>query len=231
MSPTGGFQRRLAATRLATVSRVTELFDGLADYNASDAEPFARRAAGLVVAGQLVTARSTAVYLARRAGVRAVALDRLEVTGEALRGVDPAEVYQRPFGKVWGALNRGRSFPEALGEGRAYLGALAAADLALSMRASATVVAGARRIAGWQRKADFTACDLCSAADGETFASPADMGLHPWCGCTPEPVTGDEEPSAPQPEDDGADQGAVTTHQHGELGAVLAAPGHAFSED
>lgn len=214
------FQTRLAGVRLRTIDVVGAAWDALPDYHKTTAATFAAGVVPTVIAGQAVTARTTAAYVTRRARLQAPALDLRRLTGAAVRNgrVDPLTEYQRPFGQVWHALETGEDLPTAVGRGRSYAVMLAAADLALSMRATAGAVADAvPETITFTRAADVTACEECSAADGEPYESASGMGLHPFCGCSLEPVRG-EPPADAAP----ADPGAFTVDQHDELGAVIA---------
>jgi hypothetical protein len=219
-------QRRLAAVRARTASTLTAWWDQLPAHGRDQAEAFAARAVPVVTAGQLVAARTTGLYVARRARIAPVALPRAAVTGSgARRGVDPLEEYQRPFGVVWGALGDDVEPDEAVARGRARLALLAVTDVWLAMRAATAVIDQATpAITGWTRVADAGACELCAAADGTPYDAAADLAGHPNCGCTSEPVLGDAPPSEP------ADPDATDVEEHGELGPLLVPAGARLEE-
>lgn len=220
------YQNRLRAVRLSTRDRLGEMWDGLDELHRSDAETFAERAVPVVRAGQVLAAKLTNGYVAKRAGIQPVALDLERVTGAGARnGLDPLEEYQRPFGSVWGALGRGRPLEEARAAGRAHLDVLAVADVWLAMRATTAVIDELTpRITGWHRVADPGACDLCAAADGAPTSAAADLAGHPGCGCTNEPTMGDP-PAQPTI----AERDGVSEEVHDELGPVLTVPGQHFA--
>ena len=218
-------QNRLKAIRLRTAAAVEAEWDDLPDLERDHAEPFARRAVKIVTAGQLLTAKTTAAYLARIPGLRPVRPTVDNVTGRAARNVDPLEEYQRPFGAAWAEFGNGADYQTARAAGRTRASVLAVADTWLAMRATAALVDAANsRITGWVRVADAGACDLCSAADGQTMAAAADMAGHPGCGCTAEPQT-----SANDATSEATDPEAFTVHQHDEMGPQLTAAGHGFA--
>lgn len=216
MSATTAYQQRLARLRHSTAIAVATLWRDLPDYHAERAEPFARGAAAAVAAGQMLTARATGAYLARRLSIPPVAIDRAVVTGAAVRrGVEPVDVYQRPFGKVWHALAEGEDLEVATSRGLDYATMLAVTDVALSMRAANAFVADAAGVdVTWVRAADGGACPECSASDGQAYDRAEDMGLHPFCSCTLEGIRGPSTSEAADPE-------AVDTEENDELGAVL----------
>lgn len=221
MTSTIAHQNQLKAIRRQTSTHLTELWDGLPDYNKPQAEPFAKRAVQVVTAAQLLAARTTAAYLGRKIIKPPPRIRPAQVT-DLRNGTTPIDTYQRPFGKVWHALGQGKPLDEAITLGRKYLPVLASMDIGLAMKAAAALVGETdQRITGWVRMADATACDLCSAADGERLSSPSDMGLHPGCGCTVEP-SDDATSSA-------ADPSVFAVHDSDEVGPLLYAAGHNFA--
>jgi hypothetical protein len=54
------------------------------------------------------------------------------VTGTALRGVDPVDVYERPFKQVWTALSKGEPLDDASSQGAHRLETLIKTDLQLA---------------------------------------------------------------------------------------------------
>jgi hypothetical protein len=224
MSAVTIYQRRLAAIRDRTAAAVAAEFDRLPDLHDTQAEPFARKASGIVRAGQLLAAGTTNQYIARAAKIRPLRLDPAAVTGQGARPVDPIELYRRPFGIVWKALADGEPLDVATRMGRDRALILAATDVWLASRAAAAVIDKATsKITGWVRVADAGACDLCSAADGLPMDQAGDLAGHPNCGCTSSPTFGDDagdsEPSDPD---------AFDVHEHDELGPVLYEAGQHF---
>lgn len=215
-------QHRLAQVRKATAAHVQHLWDQLPDYDKARAEPFARAAAPVVAAGQLVTARATTAYLTRRLHIPPPRIQAHHVTG--LRsGADPVDVYQRPFGIVWKALGDGKPLDQAIAMGRTRAGVLVATDVLLAMKTATTIIGGRdSRIVGWTRVADSGACDLCSADDGAFYENGDDMGIHPGCGCTLDPAFDDNGLAA--------DPGATATHEHDELGPLIYEAGQSFAK-
>ena len=220
MTAVGLHQQRLARIRRATASALVDRWDTLGNYDRPSAEPFARTAAPIVAAGQLLAARTTVAYLSRRRG-QPVELDRQAVTA-ARRGADPVDTYQRPFGAVWAALAAGVPWVDAVAQGRARLAQLAVTDVQLATRATYDTATAQSPVTSWVRVADAGACDLCAADDGATYATGGDMPIHPGCGCSLEPVLDDTSSSAKDPE-------VFDVHDHDELGPVLYAAGDHFA--
>lgn len=225
-SPTALYQARLRVIGQRTAASVGSLWDQLEDHDRPQAQAFATRAAPIVAGGQLLAARLTGAYVARRAGIPAVALPRAAVVGPAARrGVELTDEYQRPFGALWGALGEGLDRTEAVARGRARLDLLVVTDVWLAMRAATAVIDRVTpRITGWMRVADAGACDQCAAADGTPYGQAADLAGHPNCGCTSEPTFADSPPS------EAADPEAIGVQDHGELGPVLVPAGAQSTE-
>lgn len=217
-------QVRLARIRSATVSRVVGAFDALPDYHSDTADRFASSIVPLVKAGQMLTAKTTAAYVAQRTRTPTARIDPAKVTGAAVRnGADPLDVYRRPFGIMWSALGDGADLTEAKVRGRDRLAMTAAMDVWLAMRAASNEAD--RQIAHsitWVRVADPGACELCAAAEGSSYSDAGDMAGHPNCGCTIDPVLG-------EPDVTPADSSAYDIHTSDELGPLLYAAGHSFS--
>lgn len=221
MTSTTLHQDRLARVRKTTADKVTRLWDGLPDYHKDAAAPFAAKASLVVATGQIVAARSTNAYLSRRLNIRPARITPASLV-DARKGTTPDQTYQRPFGIVWKALADGHPLDDAIRMGRTRLTTLAVTDVLLAMKVATDLVGGQdQRITGWVRVADGGACDLCSAADGTVYSSADDMGIHPGCGCTLDPVLGDAQSEPDDPE-------AIDTHQNDELGPVLYEAGHSF---
>lgn len=215
MNPTQTYQDRLARLRKATAAAVARLWDDLPDLHRERALPFAEAAVPIVRAGQRNAANVTASYLRRQ--LRDI---RTPTIPADLRGVDPLEVYQRPFGITWKALGDGKTLDEARLMGRNRIDDLTKADVMLAARAAATLIAASRPTLLWRRDADGAACELCTGAAGTIYRSPADLAIHPGCGCTVSPFEGNSAP---------ADPDAFTVRVSDELGPVLWHPGHDFA--
>jgi hypothetical protein len=85
-------------------------------------------------------------------------------------------------------------------------------------------------IYGFQRVADAGACDFCQAIDGAYCKSADASPLHPRCGCSLEPLTSPHPGAAWLPDGTHVTD-TYAIHDHGELGAVIGAPGDAFTTE
>lgn len=225
MSATTVYQNRLKVIRMRTAAAVADEWDHLDSLDADLREPFARKVAPIVAAGQLLAARTTTAYVSRAARIQPLRITPGRVTGAAVRGgLDPLDEYQRPFGVAWAALGDGLDPTVAKQRGLSRLTDLATMDVFLAMRATTAIIDQATpRITGWVRVADASACDLCSAADGTPMSQAADLAGHPGCGCTSEPQLSDSAPT------EAADPEATAVHEHDELGPVLYQAGQHFA--
>lgn len=216
-------QERLRAT---TARGVGLAWDGLGKWDEVDVEPFLARVVPFVTGAQRQSIALTNAYVARLAGRRPLALDPSRITGAAVRnGTTPEEVYRRPFVTVWTALSKGTAFEDALAAGRARSTGAAAMDVQLSHRATYGELQRAdRSIRGYERAPDGGACTFCLAVAGAFVKSADAMALHGHCGCGLEPIFGEAPDATPTPD-------TVAVHEHGELGAVLAAPGDHFTTE
>jgi hypothetical protein len=112
-----------ARVRTQTLVRVERAWDALDSWRGTNAAWFVRAAVPIVQAGARQVANLTGAYLAQYAAqhfggsFRPVPLDLDTVTGTALRGVDPAEVYLRPFRTLWTTLSQGKSLADAVDAG------------------------------------------------------------------------------------------------------------------
>lgn len=235
------------------ISFVLAAFDSLGDYHDENAAEFAERVLPIVLASQQQMGAITDAYLAAMisdmlGGAVAGTPDELP---EALRGVEPAEVYRRPFVTTWTALSQGKRFAEALGEGRDRLLSITETDLQLARTRAAR---GAMRRGGAQfyrrRLGSGKNCALCTIAATQRYRVADLMPIHPGCHCKPEPIAGKRDPGqiidralleeahdAIAAAGESVDRGGrapdyrdlIITRQHGELGPLLAVRRHEFT--
>lgn len=140
----------------------------------------------MALAAQRTTASLTATYLtldAQAAGVRVEPqrLNLSEVTGAALRGVPPQEVYQRAGAAVYAALAAGKAFDIAVEAGAKRLGSLLTTDVQLARTRTAQQQG---------RGAFFTRvltgrenCALCAIASTQRYYKGDLLPIHPGCDC------------------------------------------------
>lgn len=174
-------------------------------------------------------------------------------TGAALRnGVDPAEVYARPFRQLWQALAAGSDLATALALAQRRLWQLATSDLQLAKtHAAQTAMSADDHVVGFRRVLTGThSCGLCVVASTQRYHRSDLLPIHPGCDCGIAPIVGSHDPGqvVNEPLLEGTHQAiqdrfgvsdrsarvpdyrdVLITHQHGELGPVLARRGDTFT--
>ncbi len=260
-SPTPLDARYGAAVRgvwTPVLGRVGRLWSGLGAYRDADVTRFQRQALPQIFAGERQVATLTASYLEQlykevddRA--RRIALDTDTVTGEALRGVDPREVYERPFKEVWTALSKDEPVDVAVDRGAHRLETLVKTDLQLARTHTVRVVAeNMPRFEYTTRvlQGEYD-CALCIVASTQRYRKKDLAPIHPGCDCTVKLVTAAEDPG--QVVDEAkleqihdavraalgqADAGGravdyrkiLVTNDHGEIGPILGFAGQNFTD-
>ena len=254
---------RRAATqvRARVLAFVSSSWWALGAWNVPDIDRFVALVLPAVLAGQRSIAQLTDHYLglvALRHGYELVdTLDVDQVTGQALRGVDPEIVYRRGGAEVWGALAAGEPLEVAVERGAARLASVTATDLQLAKTHTARQVLGEqpadRRPTGFVRTLEGTSsCGFCALASTRLYHVEDLLPIHPGCDCDVEPYYGDQtlvvEPAQLErvhalardffgtSRASGFDRSSgeldyhdfVIVHEHGELGPVLARQGQHF---
>jgi hypothetical protein len=183
--------------RARVVSFVLGAFDSLGSYRDGDAAAFVEQVLPTVLAAQQQMGNITDAYLsamiADMLGTSTSAVG-VEVPA-ALRGVDPAEVYTRPFVTTWTALARGKAYDAAVAEGRTRLLSITETDLQLARTRAAqqSMRAGGARFFR-RRLTGSKNCALCTLASTQRYRVEKLMPIHPGCDCKPEPLVGDRDP-------------------------------------
>jgi len=214
-------QKRLRAAATATVAQA---WRNLPAYDRVNVPAFLDTAVPAVLAAQRQSVAITEAYLAAYLRRAPIGVNPDNLIGAGLRGVDPAEVYTRPFVTVWTALGNGIPYEQALSAGLQRATETAAMDVQMSMRATSSAVQQAtpEGFYGYQRVADGGACEFCQEIDGAYVKFADAMALHNNCGCGLEPLTQPHSRAAKLPN-------GVAVSEHGELGAVIHDPAHDFT--
>ncbi|MGW2742366.1 hypothetical protein [Streptomyces sp. NPDC001450] len=185
------------ALRARVIAFVLGAFDSLGSYRDSDAAAFVEHVLPTVLAAQQQMGQITDAYLSAMlsdmlGGAAAPAGVRLP---EALRGVDPAEVYRRPFVTAYTALSKGKAYGEALGEARTRLLSITETDMQLARTHAAqqSMRAGGARYFR-RRLTGSKNCALCTLASTQRYRVERLMPIHPGCDCKVEPLVGDKDP-------------------------------------
>lgn len=221
---------------------------GAQGYRSADA--FVAAVVPVALAAQGTMSALTSAYLSSLMGTLATGVPAALVTGQALRSVDPTEVYRRPYVQVWTDLAQGKPFDQAVIAGRQRAESIAVTDLQLAKTKTAQQVlkVSPARVTGYRRELgpDPKHCALCVLTSSRVYFKGDLLPLHPGCYCTPVPVLRGEQ----VPEVDPAAvhdairstlgdsyvnasgkgyRDLVVTHEHGELGPVLGVRDQAFT--
>ena len=179
------------------ISFVLAAFDSLGNYRDSDAATFLDRVLPTVLAAQQQMGHITDAYLSAMIGDMlgtATPAAGVELPA-ALRGVDPTEVYRRPFVTAYTALSQGKSYAEALGEARTRLLSITETDLQLARTHAAQQSMRAGGAQFFRRRLTGTKnCALCTIASTQRYRVENLMPIHPGCDCKVEPIVGNKDP-------------------------------------
>jgi hypothetical protein len=149
-------------------------------------------------AAQRQMADATASYLATVDSVTTGSAFRLatvpyaDVTGTALRGVDPRVLFQRPQMVMNYALSRGASLTAAVGAGEDRLRSLAGTNLQLAKTKTTAKVGKPpfyRRVLTGKEN-----CSLCVVASTQRYRRGDLARIHPGCDCGIEPIIDGQAP-------------------------------------
>ncbi|MGW1828816.1 hypothetical protein ACWCO0_09760 [Streptomyces tubercidicus] len=240
----------------SVLGNVGTVWKRLGSWRGNDVNTFQRQALPVLLGGQRQVASLTATYLeqlyADMARRQSVDVDMTHVTGQALRGVDPATVYQRPFKEVWTALSQDEPLDVALDRGAHRLDTILKTDLQLTRTHTA------RDVADQLPGVEYTVrvpigeynCALCLIASTQRYHKSELMPIHPSCDCLVKLVTADYDPGQVIDQErldavHSAVETALGTHdrsgravdyrqiivsnEHGEIGPVLGFKSHNFS--
>lgn len=253
------YQQATSRLRGQLSAFLAALWRSLGYYRNAQMVQFIAQAVPVVAGAQQQMASLTSAYLATdRAAVlrvqhRPVAVDPAKVTGAAVRnGVSPQVVYGRPFHLVWRQLGDGVAPGQAIQAGldRAEQSALTDLQLAKTHTA-ARVMAADPRVVGYRRVLEGAySCALCVIASTQRYHQAALMPIHSNCDCSQQPIYGGHDPglvideaqlesahqqiaAATGTSDRGGRstdyRSLLITHDHGELGPVLAIRGRPFT--
>lgn len=163
------------------------------NYGDAAAAAFIATAVPAVQAAQRTMASLTSAYLAHlvaaAGGGTQAPIGIPQDALSSLRGVDPADVYRRPYEQLWTALADGKSLPDAVAVGQRRAISLASTDLQLAKtRASQIALIDDRRVVGYRRVlVGAHSCGMCVVASSVRYHKSNLMPIHPGCvvGGTP----------------------------------------------
>ncbi len=241
----------------SVLGRVNRSWAGLGSWRDADAARFRRTTLPIILAGERQIASLTTSYLEqlyRDMGERGprVSLDLDTVTGQALRGVDPVDVYERPFVEVYTALSNGEPLDVATDRGAHRLETITKTDLQLARTHTFKAVTAQQDGVEYyirELRGEYD-CALCLIASTQRYHKKDLMPIHPGCDCEPKTVTADYDPGQILDEDrlnqihdavEAAlgtfDRGGravdyrkiIIARDHGEIGPVLGFKGQRFT--
>ncbi|MWK39580.1 hypothetical protein GEV43_40000 [Actinomadura sp. J1-007] len=245
----GAYAQTTGQMRASLLAVLLTLWRGLGSWRDGDQAGFLRAAVPQALGAQRQMASLTDAYLAalladmrggppRPTGAPAP-------TGAQLRGVDPEVLYARPFRTLYAGLGDDKPFEQAMADAERRLLHVAATDLQLAKTHTARQVLDADpRVTGYRRVlVGSVSCGLCVVASTQRYRKENLLPIHPGCDCAVAPIVGDTDPgqviNEPLLEDvhdaiattfGKADRGGrapdyrqfLVTHEHGEIGPVLA---------
>lgn len=188
--------------------------------------------------------------------VRPVGIPANLVIDEAVRGVATDAVYARTGPTVWTALSQGAPVSAAVEKGLQRAVSMASTDLQLAKtHSSRHVLSKKDGVVGYRRVLEGAkSCALCIVASSQRYHRDKLLPIHGGCDCGVLPIYGDRDPGQVIDPDtlsgvhdsiserfggvtesarggDGvpAYRDVLLTHEHGELGPILAVKGQAFT--
>lgn len=217
---------------------IADAWRRLPGYDEDDVDRFVELAVPMVLAAQRQSVALTEAFIARSLKRQPLGVPPEELTGAAVRnGVEPEQVYRRPFVTVWTALQAGKRWEEAVAEGLHRATSTAATDVQLAMRG--TLVAVGERddlVLGYRRVPDGKACAFCRLVAGQRYTTDQLMPIHNHCGCGVDVITpANRGDFTGRPDRDltvtGDDGTTAAVREHGELGPVLVNADHDFTSE
>jgi len=176
---------------------IRSLWGSYSEYRQPQMADFARAVTPIVQAGQRNMLSLTIAYLAAVLGGRVQTVNPTSVIGAAARnGVDPIEVYQRPFHLVWRQLHdlprREGAIDSAIKSGVERAVSLAQTDLQLTkVQTSQRVLPRNANVVGYRRVLEGPhSCGLCIVASTQRYSTGKLLPIHPGCDCSVEPILG-----------------------------------------
>lgn len=205
-------------------------WEDMGSWSDADADRLLARLLPVLAGGQRSTATATAAFLTTWLGARPAALDFTEVTGQALRGVDPAQVYRRPVVEARVTYARlAATAPSdaavvdmAVEAGLRRLLGTADTDLQLTATRTSRQVLRSQKVATYRRVTRAGACGLCVAASDRVYRVADLMPIHSGCHCIV--VPGSALPQALQRDgndDDPTGGRGLRIGENAEIGPVL----------
>jgi hypothetical protein len=213
----------MASLRQRLLQTLAGRWQSLGSWRDADADRFLRSVLPLIEGAQRTASSATAGYLSRSLSDLVghhtpLSVNADEVTGKALRGVDPSDVYMRPFQQVWYQLSKGKTLEQAVDLGAQRLASLASTDVqlatthtarsALSKQDHTGEIVGYRRILTGPYN-----CGMCIIASTQRYHKANLLPIHPACDCVVGVIVGKKDPGRTI-NSSILTQGALTNHQN-----------------
>ena len=253
-----GYLNTTAEIDNRVINFVTSQWNRLGSYRDADILRFARAVAPVVEGAQSQIGSLTDGYLAllesavNETNVRPIGISREVLTSQSLRGVNPVELFQRPGLTIWNGLSKGESLGKMIPQGLQRAISLTKTNLQLAnTHTSRLVLANKDNVVGYRRMlTGGESCGLCFVASTQRYHKKDLMPIHPGCDCKVSPIYGSRDPgqvinsnvsaknvdlsdrfqSFTGKQERTSDlRSQVVTHNHGEIGPVLAVRGQTFT--
>jgi hypothetical protein len=192
---TAAYLAATAALRANMVGLVTSMF-GAQGYRDTGADAYTQTMGPAADTAQHTMAAITEAYLTQLTGTPPVGIPADLVTGDALRGVDPAEVLRRPYEQLWTALSQGKTLEQAITIGQQRAESIALTNLQLAKtHTTREVLSKNKKVVGYRRVLTGPySCGMCVVASSVRYHKQELMPIHPACDCAISPITGTEDP-------------------------------------
>jgi len=249
------YQSQVASVRSQVLAFAERLWGGLSAWRDADIDRLVDALVPVSLGGQqriaaLTDAYMTAMATAAGLPVPVSGTPATRVTGEALRGVPPREVYRRAGVTVWSKLAEGQRLTDAVAAGKHRLIDMVATDLQLAKTKTAhAYMARDNTIRGYRRTLTGSEnCAMCTLASTQRYHKAELAAIHPGCDCGVSPIRGNADPGqvisparlealhkAAAEQLGQSDRGGrapdyrnIMVREHGELGPVLTIRGQHF---
>jgi hypothetical protein len=181
---------------------ITRTWRGLGNYRDAQIDAYVARVLPVVLGAQRQVASLTDAYLAQVSAMTLggsaapLGIRPDEVTGKALRGVDPEETYRRPAVELYTSLSKGNTFDQAVKDGLRRAVSIAMTDLQLAKTHTARkVFENDDRVVGHRRTLTGSEnCAICRVAATQRYHREDLQPIHPGCDCGVAPIYGASDP-------------------------------------
>lgn len=248
------YTREARTLRGMLTDAIVPILTGLGSWRDRDLDDYLEQVLPVALGAQDAMARLTDYYLSARLADRfgepssPLGLEAVP----AVRGVDPEEVYARPFAQMWTDLSRGHPLTLAVQHGAQRLESIAVTDVQLQRtHAARSRMMADDRVSGYRRvPRGGESCALCLIASTQQYSKEDLAAIHPGCHCDVAEVVGDprqvvdrdlldqvhdavERDLGPQYVDFSGRstdyRRIMVVREHGELGPTLSVSDHQFT--